>query len=304
MTLIFNALLPICFLIFVGYGFKHLKFPSTDFWPMADKFTYYVLMPSLLIYKLSHAKIDLSHTLSLIATAMSSIVVVLGALVVLNFIFHFEKKAFTSIVQGGIRFNSYVLLAFVDAAYGDRGLVLAAIVMAFVIPFINILCISVFAIYTQRDSFSFFSFLKTIVKNPLIGACAIGGFINAMGYPLPLFLSKSLALLSSAALPIGLLSVGVGLELKYLKHAKKELFVSSVAKLLFFPLVAYGLGIFFGLSGMSLSIAVVFGAMPTAVSSYILARELGGDVPLIASIITLQTLACMGTLFVIIQLLL
>lgn len=303
MALILNALLPICILISIGYAFKHLKFPSTDFWPMADKFTYYVLMPSLLVYKLSSAKIDLSYTLNLVATAMLSIVVVLGVLVFFKRIFHFQNKAFTSIVQGGIRFNSYVLLAFVDAAYGDKGLVLAAIVMAFLIPFINILCISIFAIYVRNDTFSLRAFLKTIVKNPLIGSCVLGVLINVSGIALPLVIFKSFALLSSAALPIGLLSVGVGLELKYLKHAKKELFVATFVKLLVFPLISYGIGLGLGLEGMSLSVAVIFGAMPTAVSAYILARELGGDVPLMASIITLQTLACMGTLFLIIPLL-
>ena len=303
MTLILNSLLPICILISVGYAFKYLKFPSTDFWPMADKFTYYVLMPSLLIYKLSIAKIDLSHTVSLVATTLSSIFLVLVLLVLLNFLLHFENKAFTSIAQGGIRFNTYVFLAFVDTAYGDKGLILAAIVMAFAIPFINVLCISVFAIYTRNGKFSLLSFLKTIVKNPLIGACVIGGMINATGLQLPLFGLKALSILSNAALPIGLLSVGVGLELKYLKHAKKELVVATVTKLLLFPLLSYGVGLLFGLSGISLSIAVIFGAMPTAVSAYILARELGGDVSLMASIITLQTIACMGTLFFIVPLL-
>ena len=287
-------------MIGAGYFFKYLKFPSLDFWPLADKFIYYVLMPSLLLYKLSTARIDLSHTINLVFSAMLSIILVLAVLVVLNFIFKFENRAFTSIVQGGIRFNSYVLLAFVDTVYGDQGLVLAAIVMAFVIPFINIICISVFAIYTRNDKFSPLSFFKTIIKNPLIGACVIGGAINASGFHLPLVVIKSLAMLGSAGLPMGLLSVGVGLELRYLKHAKKELFVATAMKLLFFPIIIYGVGILLGLSGMSLSVAVVFGAMPTAVSGYILARELGGDVSLMASIITLQTIACMGTLFLIV----
>lgn len=303
MTLILNALLPICILISIGYSFKYIKFPSTDFWPMADKFTYYVLMPSLLVYKLSIAKIELSHTVNLVATTLGTIFLVLVLLVLLNAVLHFEKRAFTSIAQGGIRFNTYVFLAFVDAAYGDKGLVLAAIVMAFAIPFINVLCISVFAIYTRNGTFSLLSFLKTIVKNPLIGACVIGGVINASGISLPLFGLKALSILSNAALPIGLLSVGVGLELRYLKHAKKELIVATVAKLILFPVLAYGMGLLFGLSGMSLNIAVIFGAMPTAVSAYILARELGGDVALMASIITLQTIACMGTLFLIVPLL-
>lgn len=300
---IINTLIPIFSLILLGYFFKRIKFPSTEFWPLADKFTYYVLMPTLLVYKLSNAKIDLDHTLGLVATALLAIIAVFFTLVVLNFFIKFESKAFTSIVQGGIRFNSYVLLAFVDSVYGDKGLVLAAIVMAFVIPFINVMCISTFAIYTQRGNFSFRSFFKTIIKNPLIAACVIGGLINYADISIPVVIFKSFGILSSAALPIGLLSVGVGLEFKYLHSAKSELFVSVFAKLLYFPLVIYAIGSLVGLQAMELSVAVIFGAMPTAVSGYILARELGGDVTLMASIITLQTLACMGSLFLIIPIL-
>lgn len=300
---IVNTLIPIFSLILLGYFFKRIKFPSTDFWPMADKFTYYVLMPALLVYKVSTSNIDLEQTLDLVTTALLAILFVFFSLIVLNFFVKFNNKAFTSIMQGGIRFNSYVILAFVDSVYGDRGLVLAAILMAFVIPFINVLCISTFAIYVRDGKFSFISFFKTIIKNPLILACILGGLINAGDITLPMVALKSLTILSGAALPVGLLSVGVGLEFKYLKSAKKELVVSTFAKLIYFPLVIYGIGLFFGLSGEMLAIAVIFGAMPTAVSGYILARELGGDVSLMASIITLQTLLCMITLFLVVPIL-
>ena len=303
MNYVLGALLPICLIIFAGYAFKHAKFPSTDFWPKMDKFTYYVLMPSLLVYELSVAKIDLTYTVNLVVASLSGIFTILVILVLLNKILHFENRAFTSIVQGGIRFNTYVFLALVSAVYGNEGLVLAAIVMAFAIPFLNILCISIFAIYLRDGTFSARAFLKTILKNPLIGACAIGGLINVSGIEVPLFLLKSIAIVSHAALPMGLLSVGVGLELKYLKDAKKELVVSTVAKLILFPMIAYGFGLLFGIAGMSLSIAIIFASMPTATSSHILARELGGDVSLMASITTLETLACVGTLFLIVPLL-
>ena len=303
MNYVLGALLPICLIIFAGYAFKHAKFPSTDFWPKMDKFTYYVLMPCLLVYELAVAKIDLTYTVNLVLTSLGGIFSILVILVLLNKMLHFENRAFTSIVQGGIRFNTYVFLALVNAVYGNEGLVLAAIVIAFAIPFLNILCISVFAIYLREGKFSLSSFFKTIIKNPLIGACAIGGFINATGIEMPLFLLKSIAIISHAALPMGLLSVGVGLELKYLKHAKKELVVSSVAKLVLMPMIAYGFSLLFGIVGMSLSIAIIFASMPTATSSHILARELGGDVSLMASITTLETLACVGTLFLIVPLL-
>jgi len=300
---IVNTLIPIFSLILLGYFFKRIKFPSTDFWPMADKFTYYVLMPSLLVYKISTSNIDLEQTLDLVTTALLAITIVFFSLMILNFFIKFNNRAFTSIVQGGIRFNTYVLLAFVDSVYGDNGLVLAAIVMAFVIPFINILCISTFALYVRDGKFSFLIFLKTLVKNPLILACMIGGAINIGDITLPIVALKFLTILSAAALPVGLLSVGVGLEFMHLKSAKKELIVSVLAKLIYFPIVIYSVGMMFELSNEMLAIAVIFGAMPTAVSGYILARELGGDVTLMSSIITLQTLLCMGTLFLVIPIL-
>lgn len=300
---IITTLIPIFSLILLGYWFKWTKFPSVDFWPMADKFTYYVLMPALLVYKLASTPVALDEAVNLVATALISITLVFFILIALNVLFRFEGKAFTSILQGGIRFNTYVLLAFVGSVYGDSGLVLAAIVIAFVIPYINILCISSFALYTQKGNFSYKSFIKTILKNPLILACALGGGLNIADISLPVTIMKSLDIISGAALPMGLLSVGVGLEFKYLRLAKKELFVSTFAKLVLFPVLIYGVGTLMNLGGVMMSIAVIFGSMPTAVSAYILARQLGGDTRLMASIITVETLACMVPLFFIIPLL-
>lgn len=67
-----------------------------------------------------------------------------------------------------------------------------------------------------------------------------------------------------------------------------------MAKLVLFPLVAYGLGMLFGLSGIALSIAVIFGAMPTAVSAYILI-ELGGDVSIDGILSRFKRLRVCGT---------
>ena len=115
-----STLIPIFTLILLGYFFKNIKFPSVEFWPMADKFTYYVLMPSLLVYKVATSNIDLKETLDLVSTALLSILFVFFSLMVLNFFIKFNNKAFTSVMQGGIRFNTYVFLAFVDSVYGEQ----------------------------------------------------------------------------------------------------------------------------------------------------------------------------------------
>lgn len=294
---IFTALIPIFSLIMIGYFLKRIKFPSKEFWPQADKLTYFILMPSLLIYKLSTANLQGVDGLNFVATAIFAISFIFILLIMINKLFKFKGDAFTSIVQGGIRFNTYVFLALIDSVFGDKGLVLAAILMTFVIPFINILCISSFALYINNNRLTFIYLLKSIITNPLIIACFIGGMINFLGIQLPIIADKILAILSSAALPLGLLSVGFGLVIKEINSSKNEIFNANIAKLIITPIIMFLVAKLFNLDDFMISILIIFAVLPTAPSSFVLARQLGGDVNLMSSIITVQTLV--SVLFII-----
>lgn len=303
MAHVIPALIPIFALILIGYFFKRISFPSQDFWPMADRFTYYVLIPSLLIYKLALAPTISAESIYLVLTTVFTTLSVLVLLILLNFWIKFEADAFTSVVQGGIRFNTYVFLALVDAIYGDVGLISAVIVITFIIPVINVLCITIFSIYIPKVHLSVWSVTRSILTNPLILACFIGGFINLVGIPVHVTLEKLLMILSNAALPLGLLSVGVGLHFREILSSKLGLILSNFIKLALFPLVMYLFAVYFQLSSMNTQIVIIFAAMPTAISSYILARQMGGDIQLMSSIVTVQTLFSILTIAVILQVL-
>lgn len=297
---IFTALIPIFSLIMIGYFFKRIKFPSYDFWPQADKITYYILMPSLLIYKLSTASLDSLNSVNYVLTALITIFTVLLILFILNKFFNFKADAFTSIVQGGIRFNTYVFLALADAVLGDNGMVLAAILLTFAIPFINIMCISTFALYVSQKKLTFTYLLKSIVTNPLIIGCFIGGSINFTGIDVPIIIENTLKIIGQAALPLGLLSIGFGLVLKEIKSSKKDIVVSSFSKLLLTPIIMFIVAKAFSLDDSMITVLLIFSVLPTAPSSFILARQLGGNIPLMSSIITVQTL--ISALFIIVVL--
>lgn len=285
-----SALLPIFLLILIGYLFKRIKFPSNDFWANADKLTYYVLMPSLLVYKLSTANLDGLEAFDFVLTGVLGILAVL----ILNLLINLKTKtpgvSFSSVVQGSVRFNTYVYLALITAIFGDEGIALAALLITFAIPLINVICISIFAFFVNDQKATFLGMVKSIITNPLIIACLLGGSINYLDITLPIITINLLKILSASALPMGLLSIGFALDLSSIKEAKSELIISTVLKLLIMPLFMYSIGIYYGLSTLLLTIVVIFAAMPTAPSSFILARQLGGDVKLMASIITFQTL--------------
>ncbi|NGX98607.1 MAG: AEC family transporter, partial [Candidatus Afipia apatlaquensis] len=95
--------------------------------------------------------------------------------------------------------------------------------------------------------------------------------------------------LGRSSLAIGLLVVGAGLQLKGVLRPDAPALLSCALKLVLMPIFAISLGLVFGLSGTNLAIVACCASVPTASSAYLLARQMGGDAPLVAEILTLQT---------------
>ncbi|KPQ02521.1 AEC family transporter [Marinobacter sp. HL-58] len=296
MPVMVQALMPVFVLILLGYLFRRWHFPGDDFWYQAERFTYYVLFPAMLIFKLGQARVAPSaygDILVLIVAMLVTMAVLLG---VMQWIWRWPGPVFSSVFQGGIRFNSYVALAAAGMLLGDEGLSLIAIAVAVKVPLLNLLCILMFSLVAGNGAVKFRPVFKAIVTNPLIIGSVIGvvwSYFRIGFHPL---VAGILEPLSDLALPLGLMTVGAGLQLKALRGASNPFLVSSAAKLVIFPLLTAGLALLLGLEGLMVQVAVLLAALPTATSSYILARQLGGDAPLMAGIISGQTLLAMLTI--------
>jgi predicted permease len=204
----------------------------------------------------------------------------------------FDAAGFTSLYQGSVRFNVYVGLAASATLYGSLGLAVGAVVMAIMIPLLNLCCVLVFSVFTHKTGNISSSFLA-ITKNPLIISSLLGLLLNQTGVGFPVVLEPVADLLSRMALPLGLLSVGAGLSFRVLVKSGKEIGWASFIKLGLMPIVAFALCAVLALDVESAEIIWLYAALPTATSSYILARQLGGDAPMMAAIITGQTLISM-----------
>jgi predicted permease len=303
MSTLLTAIAPIFSLILIGYALKRLRFPSADFWPQLDRLTYYVLIPAMLIYKLSTATLQSStDALVMIKVVFASLLIMTLLLVIIQRFIRFSGPIFSSVYQGAIRYNTYVYLALIDALYADESIVLAAFLITFAIPFINVLSVSIFGIYVQDGKFSFKQLGKSIISNPLIIACLLGGFLNFSTIGLPFGVGSLVQMLGAPGIPLGLLSIGVGLQFRSLGTLRPDFWISSIAKLVILPIIMAGLCVLLNVEGLMFNIVVLFGAMPTAAAAYILARQMGGDVGLMSTLITGQTLLAFGTLFILLQL--
>src|SRR5690606_14278201 len=103
-------------------------------------------------------------------------------------------------------------------------------------------------------------------------------------------------ILANAALPLGLLAVGAALNLRAVMESGSIVLVTAAVKLIALPIITYQLLQIVGVEGVEASVAILFNALPTATSSYILASQYGGDARLMASITSVETLLSMITL--------
>ncbi len=277
-------------LIILGYILKRSKFLDEDAWSGIEKLTYFILFPSLLIRTLGNQSITGTPWPSMLMVIVGTVIISAVLLILLRKFLSKNDATFTSIFQGGVRFNTYIAFAIAQSLYGASGLAMSSVVAGFMIVLINLWCIFVFVIWGKGKFEGVLSIVKEIIRNPLIIACGVGWFLSLSGIGLHFVVGDILEIVGRAALPFGLLAVGAALKLEGVKGHATPIIISSVVQFGIKPLLAFGLVFLTGLTGVAAAVLIIAFMTPTAPSAYILARQLGGDTDTMASIITVQTL--------------
>lgn len=188
--------------------------------------------------------------------------------------------------------------------HGRLGLGAAAVAVAVIVPMGNLLGVAMLARFGSGGAPSFAAAAGLILRNPLIAACLIGIVMNVSGIGLPPVIGPFLDILARGALPLALLAVGAGLDLGAARAGGRSVIAAVGLKLLVLPgITAVGCWAL-DVSPIAAFVAVLFNGSPTSAASYILVRQLGGDAPLMAGIITVQTALAMITLPVLLTILL
>jgi predicted permease len=162
---------------------------------------------------------------------------------------------------------------------------------AILVPVVNLTIVGLFAVFVPRTGGrAIRGAAVALVTNPLILSILAAILVNAAGLaPIPV-LSEALALMGQAALTIMLLCVGASLRLRGLSADAWPILLAAVGKLAVFPAAILGASALLGLAPLPTAVALIFGAVPTGAAAYALARQLGGDAALMATMISVQTL--------------
>ena len=283
-------LLPDFALILLGATIRRWMHLGDHFWTGVEKLVYFILFPALLINAIIKTRLDLGAALPLLGTAFAAMAggMLLGLLPKL--FTRLPALTYASMFQCAYRFNSYIALAVAGMLFGAPGIATMGLIVGAAVPFANLVSVWMLARHGET------ALWREVARNPLIWGTASGFLLNLAGFVPPAPLQAFLGRLADASIALGLIAVGAALRLDGGSAVRGFASWLVAVKLLVLPLIAIGVGSLLGLSGLNFQVVVLFAALPTASSAYILAMRMGGDGRSVAWLISATTLGSMLTL--------
>lgn len=300
MTNIINTLSPVFLIIALGVFLQKIRFFTPEFVLKLNKLTYWVGLPSLLFYKIANSSFGFHAAGKTFTVVLSGMVACLICGYIACFIMRNKKSEVGAFVQGAFRGNLVFIglpIVFYSFAHtsGQQSKTaeeICILTISMIVPIYNILAVLVLlASKHQINMRTPIRIGKELLKNPFILSCAAGVAFSSFFDSLPIAIDRTFAAMGKMALPLALLGIGATLaNMKDFSHLKISAISTSI-KTIIAPLAGWPICILLGLNPMETRIALLMLACPTAISSFVLSQQLGGDETLSASIVAMTSLA-------------
>ena len=300
MSFAVSALLPVFVTILIGAVLRSIQFVRDDQWATVDHICYYILFPAIIVKEIAGADFTglpvarMAISLMLGVGLMSALLLVLRRPV--STVLTLNGPQFSSLFQGATRWHTFIALAIVPPLFGIEALALAAVAAAAMTPLLNVINVGVLGVYAAGKPPKLTALLIAILKNPFVISCMVGILFQFSGVTPPKTAIDVLDIIGKGALGLALLAAGAGLRFDQLRATGGTAALATVLKLTIMPLFVFALTQMLGVTGTPQHVAVICAAVPTGSGAYVLARQMGGDAPLVASILTLQVIVAALTL--------
>lgn len=298
---IFNILGPIILIIVLGWLLRRFGFISAPSYRPVMRLVYWVGLPCLLFLKTATATVELGQAWQVTLVLMTGMVVCISLAFIGCLLFRFRAESRGTFVQGAYRGNlAYVGLPLIlfslsgnQAGASNELQAIAILAIAPVIPLYNAVAVVFLAADQQRKNgrgkVDWLELTKRIATNPLIIACVFGIGYAKTGWELGLLATRVCTTLGNMALPLALLGIGVSLNFSSLSGRVLPSILAAALKVAVAPAAGFVTAQVLQLSVQQTQIAVLFLACPTAITSYVMAQQMGSDAKLAGNIVLTST---------------
>ncbi len=304
---VLTSILPVCLLVILGAALCRSGFLPDAFFTQMNRLGFWLLLPSLLFSTIAKAPASAGAAglrVGLLLCACSVAVTLIGWLV--SRALRLPGESTRALMQAAMRGNlAYTALPVIIYTFGEHSVPAAAAVFALAptIPFYNLWAVLILTNTGEGGQCG--QLLRTLVavlRNPLIIGCGLGLLLMKSGWHVPDGLFNAVEALGRAALPCALLALGAVLTPEKIRASFHPALAATVLKLVAMPVLGYAGARLLGFSGDTLLIALLNLASPCAVTSYVMADQMGADKELAGSAIVLSTLLCLPVMTLILLL--
>jgi malonate transporter and related proteins len=298
-NLIFSLTLvaPVFLIVALGYFLKRIGIINENFVSVSSKIVFSISLPALIFLEVSSIHLEEILNFGLIGFVYAGTLLSFFAVWFSAGYFTKNGKDKASFIQGSFRGNFAIVgLAIIVNYYGIENLGKASLVLAFTIPLYNVLSVIALTVPLKEKEHHYTKTLLEIFKNPLILAVITAMPFSYFGIALPEVLKTTGNYLAALALPLALVGIGGFLNFHDITKESSLTIVSTVLKLVVFPLVMTAAAYFLNFRGIDLGIIFILFACPTAIASFIMAEAMGANSRLAGNILLLTTLASVVTI--------
>ena len=292
-----NAVLPMCLVMALGYGTRRLGWLRREEISTINKIAFRIFLPCLLYYHIYCSDLSGSFDPLLMAYAVGGVLLTFGLALGYTLLTEKLPERRGVLIQGMFRSN-YVIMGIpvATALLGADQLGTVSILIAVIVPLFNMLAVVVLEVFRGQKPKPL-HILGQIAKNPLVIGSVLGILTLVAGIRLPHILEQTIQSVSAIASPLQLFLLGAFFQFSGLKTYRRELVTVSIAKLIVSPGLFLGLGALLGFRGVAFVSLIGIFASPTAVNSFTMAQQMGGDAALAGNIVVWTGALCTFTLF-------
>ena len=317
-----NAILPIILLILLGYGLRQRGFLTEAFLKNGNKLTFRVLLPVTLFLNVYNIESfdKINWPVVLYCVGMVCLIFLLGTVTLARATRVPQRKGV--LLQSFFRSNFAIIgLPLASALGGEEALAVTSVISAFTIPVFNILAVVALPVYTGDQGGkkpSVGGMVRSICSNymiigTLLGLLALiprlvqvtrfGEAVFSLREDLP-YLYSALSQLKAVTTPFALLVLGGQFSFSALRGMAREITVGTLGRIVIAPALGIGAALLlsryttlirFGVDEYPALVAL-FGS-PVAVSSAIMAGEMGNDEQLATQLVVWTSLLSVITVF-------
>lgn len=298
---VLGRLLGLLVLLLVGTGLRATGVLDDTRTARLNAIAYYVALPALIF--LSTYDRSIGELLS--PALLAGLLFVLFATATLAWIVHRDRSSrprqSVAVVQSYHSNLGYLGLPLVAATFDAEVTAIASVILG-VISLVQV-PLTVLVLVGINDADARISHeLRRLATNPVLVSLLAGLAVGSVGLAVPAPVAAGLDALGTLALPLALLCVGASLQVN-LPAVDFGATGSVVAlKIGCMPILAWTVFSLLPVGASTFTASVVMLGTPTAVSTFVFARELGGDEEFASLNVFVTTLVSIGTLFLLIAL--